>query len=42
VIDGTAPCAPCFLRDCPIGRVCMRTIETRTVAARLESMLGSA
>ena len=25
-VTGTAPCAPCFLKTCPIGRVCMRTI----------------
>jgi lipopolysaccharide heptosyltransferase II len=42
VIEGAAPCAPCFLRDCPIGRVCMRPIEARTVAARLDGMLATA
>jgi heptosyltransferase-1 len=26
-LEGRAPCAPCFLRDCPIGRVCMRAID---------------
>jgi len=25
-VTGTAPCAPCFLKTCPIERVCMRTI----------------
>ena len=27
VVAGRAPCSPCFLTHCPIGRVCMRTIE---------------
>lgn len=31
VIHGDAPCAPCFLRDCPIGRVCMRAIAPAQV-----------
>lgn len=30
-IQGDAPCAPCFLRHCPIGRVCMRSIAAETV-----------
>jgi ADP-heptose:LPS heptosyltransferase len=42
VIEGAAPCAPCFLRDCPIGRMCMRPIEAGAVAARIESMLARA
>ena len=25
-VTGAAPCAPCFLKTCPIGRVCMRAI----------------
>ena len=37
-IVGTAPCAPCFLRDCPIGRVCMQTIA----AAEVERVVGEA
>ena len=31
VLEGSAPCAPCFLRDCPIGRVCMRAIDVEQV-----------
>ena len=33
-VAGDAPCAPCFLTRCPIGRVCMRTIDVETVVAR--------
>jgi heptosyltransferase-1 len=32
-VTGTAPCAPCFLKTCPIGRVCMRAITPRDVTA---------
>jgi lipopolysaccharide heptosyltransferase II len=32
-IAGTAPCSPCFLTRCPIGRVCMTTIEVDAVVA---------
>ncbi len=32
-ITGTAPCSPCFLTGCPIGRVCMTTIEVDAVVA---------
>jgi len=31
-VAGTAPCAPCFLKTCPIGRVCMRTITADDLA----------
>lgn len=31
VVQGEAPCAPCFLRDCPIGRVCMQAITPEVV-----------
>jgi ADP-heptose:LPS heptosyltransferase len=36
---GRAPCAPCFLRDCPIGRVCMREIASDAVVARAAAVL---
>ena len=39
-VRGTAPCAPCFLRDCPIGRVCMQEIPVDTVVARSAEVLG--
>jgi lipopolysaccharide heptosyltransferase II len=41
VVHGDAPCAPCFLRDCPIGRVCMRTIDADAVRDRVEVALGA-
>jgi len=37
---GRAPCAPCFLRDCPIERVCMREIASDAVVARAATVLG--
>jgi heptosyltransferase-2 len=30
-VTGAAPCSPCFLATCPIGRVCMRAIEPAAV-----------
>ncbi|HXH06380.1 MAG TPA: glycosyltransferase family 9 protein [Vicinamibacterales bacterium] len=42
VVRGEAPCAPCFLRDCPIGRVCMRAIDVDTVTERVATMLRAA
>jgi ADP-heptose:LPS heptosyltransferase len=32
-IHGEIPCHPCYLRDCPIGRECMRRIAPAAVAA---------
>jgi ADP-heptose:LPS heptosyltransferase len=32
-VSGSAPCAPCFLGDCPIGRVCMRSITADDLMA---------
>jgi len=40
-IAGEAPCAPCFLRDCPIGRVCMRAIRPDTVLERAARALAA-
>jgi len=39
-VVGRAPCAPCFLRDCPIERVCMRDIATDAVMARAAAVLA--
>jgi heptosyltransferase-1 len=41
VVHGDAPCAPCFLRDCPIGRVCMRAIAADTVVAHALEALAA-
>ena len=38
-VVGRAPCAPCFLRDCPIERVCMREIASDAVVARAATVL---
>lgn len=35
-IEGSAPCSPCYLKRCPIDRLCMENI---TVEAVLEKML---
>lgn len=40
VIAGSAPCAPCFRRRCPIGRACMRTITPQAVIDRAGAILG--
>jgi len=32
-LHGEIPCHPCYLRDCPIGRECMRRIEPAKVVA---------
>ena len=39
-VVGQAPCAPCFLRDCPIERVCMRDIATDAVVTRAAAVLA--
>jgi heptosyltransferase-2 len=40
IVKGAAPCAPCFLRDCPIDFRCMLSIETnRGVAAVLQALV---
>jgi lipopolysaccharide heptosyltransferase II len=41
VVRGEAPCAPCFLRDCPIGRVCMQTIAPATVLEKARQGLAA-
>jgi lipopolysaccharide heptosyltransferase II len=41
VVAGSAPCAPCFLRECPVERVCMRAIEPEAVVARASATLAA-
>jgi lipopolysaccharide heptosyltransferase II len=31
VINGEAPCSPCYLKRCPIGRICMQHISVEAV-----------
>jgi lipopolysaccharide heptosyltransferase II len=42
VIVGRVPCAPCYLRRCPIGRQCMRDITAARVVAQVERALADA
>ena len=42
IIIGNAPCAPCFLRDCPIDFRCMTSISAEHVAQRAWQALKSA
>ena len=41
IVRGTAPCAPCFLRECPVDFRCLTGIEpSRAVAAVFASLPG--
>jgi ADP-heptose:LPS heptosyltransferase len=40
VIQGTAPCSPCYLKHCPIGRTCMRSITTEEIAEKVALALA--
>jgi ADP-heptose:LPS heptosyltransferase len=39
-ISGAIPCHPCYLRQCPIGRECMRRISPEEVTANLRRALA--
>lgn len=41
VVQGKAACAPCYLRSCPIGRICMRSIDIDEVTAKVGKALSS-
>jgi ADP-heptose:LPS heptosyltransferase len=41
-VTGRAPCAPCFLARCPIGRVCMQDIAVEAVVAGASTVLEQA
>ncbi|MGH7781677.1 MAG: glycosyltransferase family 9 protein [Candidatus Binataceae bacterium] len=41
-LTGAIPCHPCYLRDCPIGRECMRRIAPADIAATVRRALGTA
>jgi lipopolysaccharide heptosyltransferase II len=41
VLVGRVPCAPCYLRRCPIGRQCMRDITPARVIAQAGRALGA-
>ena len=36
VIQGKAPCVPCYRRQCPIGRVCMHSIDIEEIAEKID------
>jgi heptosyltransferase I len=40
VIRGKADCSPCYLRRCPIGRICMQSIEVPEIMAKIEKALS--
>ena len=37
VINGEAPCSPCYLKRCPIGRLCMEHIPVEAVLEKIVS-----
>ena len=39
-LTGHAGCAPCYLRRCPIGRVCMEDVRVDDVLARVSTVLS--
>ena len=39
-ISGAIPCHPCYLRQCPIGRECMRRISPEEVEASVRRALA--
>jgi ADP-heptose:LPS heptosyltransferase len=40
VLTGRAPCSPCYLRRCAIGRLCMEAIRSDDVLDRIAVILG--
>jgi lipopolysaccharide heptosyltransferase II len=36
VVEGSAPCRPCYRKTCPIGRECMRNISVEMVMEKVE------
>lgn len=40
VVQGKAVCSPCYLRQCPIGRICMQSIDIEEVAAKVGEALS--
>jgi len=39
-VVGSVACHPCYLRRCPVGRLCMRQIDVAAVVGALEAALG--
>jgi len=42
VLVGRVPCAPCYRRQCPIGRQCMQAITPARVLAQVTRILEGA
>jgi heptosyltransferase-1 len=40
-LRGAIPCSPCYLRNCPVGRDCMRRIAPETIAAAVRRAAGA-
>jgi len=40
VIQGRAPCAPCYQRRCAIGRICMQSIAIEEIAGKIALALS--
>ena len=40
IVQGQAVCAPCYLKRCPIGRVCMRSITSEAVLEKIQMALA--
>jgi ADP-heptose:LPS heptosyltransferase len=40
VIQGKAPCVPCYRKDCAIGRVCLQSISADQIAEKIIVALG--
>lgn len=40
VIQGKAPCVPCYRRQCPIGRICMHSIDIEEIAEKIRTALS--
>jgi ADP-heptose:LPS heptosyltransferase len=39
IIRGKSECSPCYLKKCPIGRVCMQSIEIENVVTKVGEAL---
>jgi lipopolysaccharide heptosyltransferase I len=40
VLQGKAPCVPCRRRTCSIGRICLQSISTEQIGAKVRHALG--
>ncbi|MFQ5682102.1 MAG: glycosyltransferase family 9 protein [Candidatus Binatia bacterium] len=40
VVRGKASCSPCYLRRCPIGRLCMQSIDIEEVIRKVDTVLS--